>query len=111
MMVVKNWKGKYKPMNKSILEAMFYGKTRCFGRKAMLSDERRELNEKIMHQRDCLEKTLSDDGKRYFEKYEALQSESTTHVEIGGYSHGFITATLLIFEILSKCDNVILDEL
>lgn len=96
-------------MSYSIMEALFDGRIIPWERRANLTDERQEIEEKIQREkRYFIEKMSLDDCQR-FEQLENLYNSAAHCEEVDTYSHGFTLGALLMVEVMEK-KRVIFNE-
>jgi hypothetical protein len=89
------------------MEALFDGRVIPWERRANMTDERREVEEKIQQEkRHFIEKMSLDDCQR-FEQLENLYGEAAHMEEVDIYSHGFTLGALLMMEVMEKKEAII----
>ena len=94
-------------MAHSIMQALFYGEVRPLERRCVMSEERKELEKSIEHEkRHFTDKMSLDDCKR-FEELLGLYSGAAIDEEVGIYSHGFTLGALLMMEVIANKEEIV----
>lgn len=90
----------------SIMEVLFNGRYIPWERRGHMTEERREIEEKIQREkRYFIEKMSLDDCQR-FEKLENLYGNATHMEEVDIYSHGFALGVLLTLEVMETRERM-----